>query len=427
VSRRFWRDNRSEVRALTPDGSRPAGAAFPPRRKGRLSSGTVPTSPLSAATERPKRRPRSQIRTLDLFAGAGGLTTGLRTASTRFRPVKAVEWDKAAAATFALNHGGKLEGDVLTSRAVHAGGIAEWLDQDDVPKVDVVVGGPPCQGFSTLGKQDVDDSRNLMWHEYAKTVNRARPSYFVLENVPAFLKSPQYDVFLDELGPGGLLEEYSFEARVLNAADFGAAQARKRVVVIGHHKDLPAPGFPAATHAGNHLRLSDVWQGVPVDVTTTGLDGGLVTFDGKQLAGPYSSRELHVGRNYQQISLDRFKVIPAGGNRFDLPDDLKSPCWRKHTSGSGDVMGRLHWDRPSVTIRTEFFKPEKGRYLHPDEDRVITHYEAALIQGFPVDYQWIGSWADIARQIGNAVPIPLGAAIGRHLRDALDASTAGPS
>ncbi len=83
-------------------------------------------------------------------------------------------------------------------------------------------------------------------------------------------------------------------------------------------------------------------------------------------------------------------------------------------------MGRLTWEKPSVTIRTEFFKPEKGRYIHPEEDRVITHYEAALIQGFPEDYCWVGTREEIARQIGNAVPIPLGAAIGRSLIDAFD-------
>jgi len=120
--------------------------------------------------------------------------------------------------------------------------------------------------------------------------------------------------------------------------------------------------------------------------------------------------------------LKRFAKIPEHGNRFNLPDELLSPCWRRHVTGTGDVMGRLHLDKPSVTIRTEFFKPEKGRYLHPTEDRVITHYEAAMIQGFPEDYQWVGTREEIARQIGNAVPIPLGQAIGRQLRIALNCS-----
>src|SRR5690606_36053881 len=113
------------------------------------------------------------------------------------------------------------------------------------------------------------------------------------------------------------------------------------------------------------------------------------------------------------LSMNRFRAIPAGGGRFDLTDELLTPCWRSHTTGAGDVMGRLHWDRPAVTVRTEFFKPEKGRYVHPTEHRTISHHEAARLQGFPDDYRWVGTKADIARQIGNAVPLALGEALGR--------------
>ena len=135
----------------------------------------------------------------------------------------------------------------------------------------------------------------------------------------------------------------------------------------------------------------------------------------RRVPGAFSPRELHVSRGYSDISIKRFAKIPEGGNRANLPDYLKAPCWLRHTSGSMDVMGRLHWDRPSVTIRTEFFKPEKDRYLHPVENRAITHYEAALLQGFPDTHRFIGSRTSIARQIGNAVPIPLGAAIARQV------------
>ena len=139
----------------------------------------------------------------------------------------------------------------------------------------------------------------------------------------------------------------------------------------------------------------------------------------RELPGAFSPRELHFSRRYQPISRERFAAIPEGGSRADLPDELKAPCWRRHTTGSMDVMGRLRADRPSVTIRTEFFKPEKGRYLHPTEHRAITHYEAALLQGFPGSHRFIGSRTAIARQIGNAVPIPLGAAIARRLLEVL--------
>ena len=102
---------------------------------------------------------------------------------------------------------------------------------------------------------------------------------------------------------------------------------------------------------------------------------------------------------------------------------LLPACWRKHRIGTADVMGRLRWDRPSVTIRTEFFKPEKGRYLHPTEPRALSHREAATLQGFPDSFRWCGTKLDIARQIGNAVPISLGRELARHLARSLHSRT----
>lgn len=357
--------------------------------------------------------------TLDLFAGAGGLSEGLRVAAPgRFVTRQAVELDYAAAATFALNHGGTVSGGTIASGRVYAGRIENWLAETRVPEVDVVLGGPPCQGFSTLNRARVGVERNELWRLYVETVRRASPRYFVLENVPAFSTSPQFTLFERSLRRGPL-SDYNISFAVLNSADFGAPQARRRVIVIGHHKDVVDPGLPQpGTRARRTVR--EALEGVPLGVDRVGLPDGTATFLGNELPGVFTTRQLHFGREYTELSRRRFAAIPPGGNRFDLPDELKTPGWRKHRSGSGDVMGRLYWDRPSVTIRTEFFKPEKGRYLHPTEDRVITHYEAALLQGFPESYRWVGTREQIARQIGNAVPVPLGAAIGARLLGALD-------
>lgn len=362
-----------------------------------------------------------RIKVLDLFAGAGGLSEGLNSVpGKRFKAVRAVESDSAAAATYTLNHGGQLRNEEIVCGPVYAGTIENWLHEDDVPEVDVVIGGPPCQGFSTLNRAGVGAHRNELWRRYAETVQKASPSYFVLENVPAFLKSEQWKVFEDAL-EDGLLRDYAIERDVLNAADYGAYQARKRVIVIGHHKDLPAPGLPVATNAGAHKDLWEALRDVPLAVDRIGIPDGFVSYLGEELPGAFSTRRLHFGRHYTQLSLDRFKAISKnGGSRWELPDHLKSNCWRKHNKGTGDVMGRLTWEKPSVTIRTEFFKPEKGRYIHPTEDRVITHYEAALIQGFPESYRWVGTREQIARQIGNAVPIRLGEAVGQTLLNVFD-------
>ncbi|WP_051070145.1 DNA cytosine methyltransferase [Actinopolyspora halophila] len=351
------------------------------------------------------------IRILDLFAGAGGFTQGFHSARKRFRTVRAVESDLAAAASYAHTFG---------DEHIYAGGIEDWLAEENVPDVDVIVGGPPCQGFSTLGKQDAEDKRNLLWREYVEVVAKADPQYFVLENVPAFLRSPQFELFRQATDKEEALCEYTFTPYVLNAADYGAAQTRRRVVVIGHHRDLPDPGEPTPTHASRHITVAEALCEVTPTVTDAELPDTWTEFAGRSFPGAFKTAELHLTRHYTETSLARFDTIPPEGNRFDIPDELLSPCWKKHKSGSADVMGRMWPDKPSVTIRTEFFKPEKGRYLHPTENRAITHYEAALLQGFPEDHQWVGSKVSIARQVGNAVPVPLGRAIARHLAEAVD-------
>ncbi|MCD1144248.1 DNA cytosine methyltransferase [Kocuria sp. LUK] len=344
---------------------------------------------------------------LDVFAGAGGLSQGFHEASDRYKVVRAVEMNPEAAASYAENFG-----DV-----VYNGTIQDWLDDEFVPSAHIVLGGPPCQGFSTLGKQEENDVRNTLWRYYARTVREAQPLYFVMENVPAFLTSPQFPLLQKETSRGGALEDYAFEARVLNAAQYGAAQVRKRVIVIGHHRSVPAPGFPEPTHptVDSWVSLREVIGNLNPVVTSLRPENRRTVFGDTRFDGPFRADELHLTRRYQDISLARFHAIPQGGSRKDLPEDLKMECWRKHTKGSMDVMGRLRWDRPSVTVRTEFTKPEKGRYLHPEQPRAITIHEGSRIQGFPDDYKFVGSLTQITKQIGNAVPIPLGRALGQHI------------
>lgn len=355
-----------------------------------------------------------KVTVLDLFSGSGGLTQGFvsaETGRTRFVPIQAVELDPFAAATYASNFGPH----------VFQGDIAEWVG--DAPAADVVIGGPPCQGFSTLGTRDPDDPRNGLWALYARAVAKASPKYFVLENVPPFLRSEQYEALLAATEPGGILSDYNISdtSFAVLASDFGAAQNRRRAVVVGHHRDLPAVDLDAVRSPAR--TVAEAFRGVPRrphgktlparPATVKVLNGEIDT------AGPFTTTELHVSRNYAAVSLERFQHIPAGGNRFDIPEHLLAPCWKTHTTGSADVMGRLHLDRPSVTIRTEFWKPEKGRYLHPTEDRAITHLEAARLQGFPDDFLWCGTKVAIGRQIGNAVPVQLAHAVARSIQIAM--------
>lgn len=349
---------------------------------------------------------------VDLFAGCGGITTGFHS-TDRYQTVGAVEIDVAAATTYTENFG---------KGVVHHGSIIDWTVDDQARQADVVVGGPPCQGFSNLGKKRSDDPRNQLWVEYVRVLKQIKPKAFVIENVDRFLTSTEFKA-LHGLVDNGDLSEYKLRSKVVNAADFGAGQVRRRAIVIGTHKDLKPIGVPPGQvprERWKSVRTSLDRLNPHVDPNDQLLPETYVDHHGVRLPGAFSGLTLHLARDYKDISKQRFRCIPEGGNRFDLPDDLKSPCWRKHTSGSGDVMGRLHWDRPSVTIRTEFFKPEKGRYLHPTEHRAITHLEAARLQGFPDTFRWCGSKVQIAKQIGNAVPVELAAAIGEHVAKSLD-------
>ncbi len=314
----------------------------------------------------------------------------------------AVERDHDAAATYASNFG----------EHVALAEIEHWA-RGSLPLAEVIVGGPPCQGFSALGKRNELDPRNQLWRSYMAVLEKVRPVFFLLENVPQFLKSDEFAALKREASSRGRLAAWRLEAHVLDASRYGVAQARRRAFVVGRPVGLRPLGIPP--EVGRVSSLADVLRDVEPKVSAVQLPTSHVTLLGRQTPGTFKTPELHVTVSSSPVAIERYRAIPPGGSRLDLPDHLKLPAWRRHYTGAADVMGRLRWGRPSVTLRTEFFRPEKGRFLHPDENRPLTHYEAALVQGFPDEYLWCGSKASIARQIGNAVPVPLAAALAEHL------------
>jgi DNA (cytosine-5)-methyltransferase 1 len=316
-----------------------------------------------------------------------------------FEPVFAVDFDEAACRTYAANFGEHVLCAPIESIAVF-------------PQADVVIGGPPCQGFSNLGKRDPGDPRNQLWRHYFRAVEQARPRVLVMENVPELLRSPEFQAFRERVGALG----YSVEAKVLNSADFGVPQRRKRAIVLAWRDGEPI--YPQPTHTENPeddaarlpwCTVRDAIGDLPLEPTGS---------------------DWHIGRNPLASSVERYQAVPEGGNRWDLyrnRPDLTPGCWIRKTSGGTDLFGRLWWDRPAFTIRTEFYKPEKGRYLHPTADRPITHREAARLQSFPDEFKWVGSKIEVARQIGNAVPCGLARAIANSVRSMLETRTAAPS
>ncbi|WP_051865435.1 DNA cytosine methyltransferase [Streptosporangium roseum] len=341
------------------------------------------------------------IRTIDLFAGAGGLAQGFKQADLGFEPVYAVEIDAAAARTFKQNFGCPVQD-----------GPIEDVPLDEYPAADVIIGGPPCQGFSPLGRDRSDESRaeiNELWQQYLMVVRHVRPKAFVIENVPEFQKSAQFARLLELMDTDEDLKAYKHGFGVLNAADYGVPQTRKRgiFVAVRDVEDVPWPPEPTHGPASKkktpYVALRETIAKLPEHPEHTE-----ITFNHQ------GHQDLHIRRNPTQMSLERYRAIPEGGNRFDLRrnrPDLEPQCWANKPTGTTDVMGRLWWDKPSVTIRTEFYKPEKGRYLHPEYDRPITHREAARIQSFPDEFIFVGTKTEVARQIGNAVPPRLGEAL----------------
>jgi len=351
----------------------------------------------------------SKFRVIDLFSGAGGMTLGFTDDRFcgGFECVLSVDNDAAAMRTH----------EQAYSAPGVVGNIEDWLQTDpEIPNADVVIGGPPCQGFSLLNKNRTGDGRRALWEPYMDVVQQCGARMFVMENVPELLRSNEFS----DIQARATLMGFETIHEVVNTADYGVAQTRKRLIIIGWKKSLiEAPTLPAKTHSKNTDDRSLLpWRSVK-DVI-----GDLPEPVGIQIRECDPPLNLHFGRTPTEKSLARYKSVPPGGNRFDLQrnaPEITPACWIRKTSGGTDLFGRLWWDRPSVTIRTEFFKPEKGRYLHPEKHRPITHREAARIMGFPDDFPFQGTKIEIARQIGNAVPPLLAGAIAKVVLKSLAA------
>ena len=359
------------------------------------------------------------FRVIDLFSGAGGLSLGftqVRTCDDRraFIPIWANDFNTAAAATYNLNFGDHcIAGDLL-----------DILTDPEVvvPAADLVIGGPPCQGFSLLNKKRQADPRKKLWRPYMEVVERSGARAFVMENVRQLLSSDE----LREIQAEARRLGFQTTAALLCAADYGTPQERYRAFVVGFRDGSPRQAFPprrthfrAGLDDAQHMLLANEYtEDAKPWRTVRNAIGNLPEPEGTEIRQGHGLLDLHFGRNPNAVSKKRYRAVPPGGNRFDLQANalhLTPDCWIRKKKGGTDLFGRLWWDRPSVTIRTEFFKPEKGRYLHPVSHRPITHREAARLQSFPDDFEFTGSKIEIARQIGNAVPPSLAHAVGRSV------------
>jgi DNA (cytosine-5)-methyltransferase 1 len=328
-----------------------------------------------------------------------------------FESVLAIDNDESSIKTHSANFSG----------ANLACNIEDWLQSSPcVPAADVVIGGPPCQGFSLLNKKRRGDARRALWEPYLDVVELSKAKLFVMENVSELYRSEE----LVDIKERARRMGFETTESILNTADYGAPQTRRRTVIVGwKRRKVASPQFPPTpTHSASGADST-----LPRWLTVRDVIADLREPRGTEIRNEAPPYNLHFGRNPTAKSLARYKSVPPGGNRFDLQRNarhLTPGCWIRKTSGGTDLFGRLWWNRPSVTIRTEFFKPEKGRYLHPEKHRPITHREAARLMGFPDRFIFVGSKTDIAKQIGNAVPPALAGAIARMVKETLTRGTA---
>lgn len=362
------------------------------------------------------------LRALDLFAGAGGLSRGFEWAGAG-RVVGAVEIDEAAADTFRANHP---DARVWTEDIRKVDPLAVGRE---LGPIDVVLGGPMCQGVSQRGPRDPHDDRNFAFWAFADYVRKLKPQFFLMENVPAIASDVHnrrlaIAVFeeLESLG-------YHLSAEVVCAAWFGVPQLRYRLVVLGSLDRQPA--FPACVAAGIEARMSEgdfVGVGAAIgDLPRVASGGGLddrpmpraprsLSPYAAMLRGDAERLYNHWSADTAAVNLDRIRHVPEGGNWHDIPLDVLPPRFREvRLSDHTTTYRRLDREHPAHVITCLCGNVTAGAFTHPTQHRAITVREAARLQGFPDAHRFVGPRSSQYRQVGNAVP----ALMARRLATAL--------
>ncbi|MET7142230.1 DNA cytosine methyltransferase [Xanthomonas sp. PPL139] len=338
---------------------------------------------------------KSHIYAVDLFCGVGGLSYGLK--KSGIQVVAGYDLDATCQSTYESNVGAKfIAADI---RALKGKDIAAHYPAGSIR---LLAGCAPCQPFSRH-MRGVDTSNDEKWgllDEFLRIVRSVKPELVTMENVAPLQSTDVFKRFVDGLRQA----KYSVQYRSCYAPRFGLAQHRRRLVVI-------------ASRLGNLTPLPDA---IPKDAplpTVKDVIGALPKISSGEQC---SVDPLHRARALTEINLRRIRASKPGGTWRDWPESLRAPC-HKRESGSSfqSVYARMCWDKPSPTITTQAYNFGTGRFGHPEQDRAITLREAAMLQGFPENYQFVRPGApvefiSIGKHIGNAVPPPLGEAVGKH-------------
>jgi len=347
---------------------------------------------------------KKKLKVLDLFAGVGGMSYGFEQAGLDI--VGAVEFEDSIAQSMKKNHK-NTKMFIADIRNLKAKKVKE-----EIGEIDVIIGGPPCQGFSLKGKRlGLNDKRNFLFKEYIKYIKYFNPKYFVIENVPGIISSNN-GYFTKEIV--NKLEKigYKINYDILNASDFGVPQDRRRAIFMGtkmNNKIL----LPAKKN--NQDEKITVWEAISDLAYLFSGEGEFESVYKNKSNSKYqnlmrkNSKKLfnHVATNHSDLAIDRLKRIPAEKGKEFLKEKI--------TSTFGQTWGRLRKDKQSPTIVTRFDTPSNGKNSHPFLHRAITPREAARLQSFPDNFIFYGNKTSIIKQIGNAVPPLLGKAIAEHI------------
>jgi DNA (cytosine-5)-methyltransferase 1 len=374
----------------------------------------------------PVRDAGRPLRAIDLFCGAGGLSTGFRNA--KYDIGYALDHDPDAVETYGHNHS-----DVLVECASITDRTPAQISELAGGAVDVIIGGPSCQTFSTAGRKNgwvrKGDPRNDLWRQMLALVEQLEPKAFLLENVPGMMywKKGEFGAtVLEEFGNLG----YAVSKQIMLAADYGVPQRRRRLFIVGMLGEEPFE-FPEPTHLGGWRRDSlEMWEkkrserGLLRHIRTWEAIGDLpdVTSDGAVTAVPDPgrltpfARRMRGGRRTGVITghapflisadhLDLIRHVPQGGTWRDIPRHLLPDRYRgMRRTDSTNLFGRLAPDLPAYTVTTQFDNVTTGCFTHPYHDRALSSREAARLQTFADRYEFVGGRSSICRQIGNAVP-----------------------
>lgn len=347
---------------------------------------------------------------VSLFSGGGGLDLGFLWQG--FEIIWASDINKNAVSTYRKNIGNHIIlGDINDINLV------------DIPKANILIGGPPCQSFSLAGKRNTEDLRGQLVWRYLEILKHVNPEAFVFENVTGITsaKTKEGNKVLDELIKKFEDLGYSINWEVLNSADYGVPQRRKRVIIVGL-KGLKKFEFPKKTHF-NHISVEEALGDLPAASTTNK--------DLNYLKCPSNNYQTFIRDNSKLLTehtiptmsdLDKFivKHVKPGGNYNDIPDTVASDRIKrlKKEGGRTTCYGRLDPKYPSYTINTYFNRPNVGCNIHYKYDRLLTIREALRLQSFPDSYQLVSSSKQGKHTIvGNAVPPLLAQQIALKLKE----------